>query len=123
MRSGLLFSGCDVDQFLISTDQSISSPGLHWRARFGSEGADTHSQFLSKTYACKNWRRINLNFFMQNLYPDRFCSQRPTLGRPGPRDSEGEQIGSLKQAHHFGLNRTATFGEQLILQDSVTHSI
>lgn len=33
------------------------------------------------------------------------------------------QIGSLKRAHHFGLNRTATLGEQLILQDSVTQSI
>jgi hypothetical protein len=33
------------------------------------------------------------------------------------------QLGSLKRAHHFGLNRTATFGEQLILQDSVTQSI
>jgi hypothetical protein len=29
----------------------------------------------------------------------------------------------LKRAHHFGLNRCATFGEQLILQDSVTQSI
>jgi hypothetical protein len=29
----------------------------------------------------------------------------------------------LKRAHHFGLNRTATFGEQLILQDSVTQSM
>jgi hypothetical protein len=25
--------------------------------------------------------------------------------------------------HHFGLKRGATLGEQLILQDSVTHSI
>ncbi len=33
------------------------------------------------------------------------------------------QIGSLKRAHHFGLNRAATFGEQLILQDSVTQSM
>jgi hypothetical protein len=33
------------------------------------------------------------------------------------------QIGSLKRAHHSGLNRTATFEEQLILQDSVTQSI
>ncbi len=31
--------------------------------------------------------------------------------------------GSLKRVHHFGLNRTATFGEQLILQDSVTQSM
>jgi len=37
---------------------------------------------------------------------------------PGKR-----QIGSLKRAHHFGLNRAATFGEQLILQDSVTQSM
>jgi hypothetical protein len=29
----------------------------------------------------------------------------------------------LKRAHHFGLNFSATFGEQLILQDSVTQSI
>jgi hypothetical protein len=29
----------------------------------------------------------------------------------------------LKRAHHFGLNRSATFGEQLILHDSVTQSI
>jgi hypothetical protein len=29
----------------------------------------------------------------------------------------------LKRAHHFGLNLTATFGEQLILQDSVTQSM
>jgi hypothetical protein len=29
----------------------------------------------------------------------------------------------LKFAHHFGLNRGATFGEQLILQDWVTQSI
>jgi hypothetical protein len=33
------------------------------------------------------------------------------------------QMGSLKRAHHFGLNRSANFGEQLILQDSVTQSI
>jgi len=33
------------------------------------------------------------------------------------------QIGSLKRAHHFGLKRAATFGEQLILQDSVTQSM
>lgn len=33
------------------------------------------------------------------------------------------QPGSLNRAHHFGLNRAATFGEQLILQDSVTHSM
>ena len=33
------------------------------------------------------------------------------------------QPGSLKRAHHFGLNLTATFGEQLILQDSVTQSM
>ena len=33
------------------------------------------------------------------------------------------QIGSLNRAHHFGLNRAATFGEQLILQDSVTQSM
>ena len=33
------------------------------------------------------------------------------------------QIGSLKYTHHFGLNRFATLGEQLILQDSVTQSI
>jgi hypothetical protein len=33
------------------------------------------------------------------------------------------QLGSLKRAHHFGLNRSATFGEQLILQDSVTQSM
>jgi hypothetical protein len=31
--------------------------------------------------------------------------------------------GSLKFTHHFGLNCFATFGEQLILQDSVTQSI
>jgi len=29
----------------------------------------------------------------------------------------------LKRAHHFGLKRAATFGEQLILQDSVTQSM
>ncbi|HEY6024875.1 MAG TPA: hypothetical protein VIV34_11960 [Pseudolabrys sp.] len=29
----------------------------------------------------------------------------------------------MNRAHHFGLNRTATFGEQLILQDSVTQSM
>jgi hypothetical protein len=33
------------------------------------------------------------------------------------------QPGSLKRAHHFGLNLSATFGEQLILQDSVTQSM
>ena len=33
------------------------------------------------------------------------------------------QIGSLKRSHHFGLDRIATFCEQLILQDSVTQSI
>ena len=33
------------------------------------------------------------------------------------------QIGSLKPEHHFGLYRTATFEEQLILHDSVTQSI
>ena len=33
------------------------------------------------------------------------------------------QLGSLNRAHHFGLKRAATFGEQLILQDSVTQSI
>jgi hypothetical protein len=32
-------------------------------------------------------------------------------------------MGSLNRAHHFGLKRAATFGEQLILQDSVTHSM
>jgi len=30
--------------------------------------------------------------------------------------------GSLKFTHHFGLNCFFTFGEQLILQDSVTQS-
>jgi len=35
----------------------------------------------------------------------------------------GQSTGSLKRAHHFGLNRAANFGEQLILQDSVTQSI
>jgi len=39
-------------------------------------------------------------------------------GRREPRYSAG----SLKRAHHFGLNRAATFGEQLILQDAVTQS-
>ena len=33
------------------------------------------------------------------------------------------QVGSLKCTHHFGLLRFATLREQLILQDSVTHSI
>jgi hypothetical protein len=33
------------------------------------------------------------------------------------------QIGSLKYTHHFGLNRFATLGEQLILQELVTQSI
>jgi len=33
------------------------------------------------------------------------------------------QTGSLKYTHHFGLNLSATFGEQLILQDSVTQSM
>ena len=33
------------------------------------------------------------------------------------------QIGSLKRLHHFGLNRFFTLGEQLILQELVTHSI
>jgi hypothetical protein len=33
------------------------------------------------------------------------------------------QIGCLKYTHHFGLNRFATSGEQLILQEFVTHSI
>ena len=33
------------------------------------------------------------------------------------------QIGSLKWLHHLGLNRFATVGEQLILQELVTHSI
>src|SRR5262245_34299756 len=33
------------------------------------------------------------------------------------------QTGSLKYTHHFGLWRFFTLGEQLILQDSVTHSI
>jgi hypothetical protein len=28
----------------------------------------------------------------------------------------------LKRAHHFGRNRSATFGEQLIRHDSVTQS-
>src|SRR5215471_1683248 len=45
------------------------------------------------------------------------------VARRPPRQRGRGQIGSLKRAHHFGLNRTATFGEQLILQDSVTHSI
>ena len=33
------------------------------------------------------------------------------------------QIGSLKWLHHLGLNCFATVGEQLILQELVTHSI
>ncbi|MGA8825728.1 MAG: hypothetical protein WB613_23175, partial [Pseudolabrys sp.] len=33
------------------------------------------------------------------------------------------QTGSLKYLHHFGLNRFANLGEQLILQELVTHSI
>jgi len=42
-----------------------------------------------------------------------------------PRQHNANQFvsGSLKFAHHFGLNRGATFGEQFILQDSVTQSI
>jgi hypothetical protein len=39
------------------------------------------------------------------------------------KETKGYSFGSLKFAHHFGLNRTATFGEQLILQDWVTQSI
>ena len=39
-----------------------------------------------------------------------------------PRDC-AQSAGSLKRAHHFGLNRAANFGEQLILQDSVTQSM
>jgi hypothetical protein len=39
------------------------------------------------------------------------------------RSSLSYSVGSLKFAHHFGLNRAATFGEQLILHDCVTHSI
>jgi hypothetical protein len=33
------------------------------------------------------------------------------------------QTGSLKYTHHLGLNRFAILGEQLILQELVTHSI
>jgi hypothetical protein len=33
------------------------------------------------------------------------------------------QTGCLKYTHHFGLNRFASLGEQLILQELVTHSI
>jgi len=33
------------------------------------------------------------------------------------------QLGTSKFAHHFGLTRFSNLGEQLIRQDSVTHSI
>src|SRR5262245_49210299 len=33
------------------------------------------------------------------------------------------QAGSLKYTHHFGRKRFFTLGEQLILHESVTHSI
>ena len=36
---------------------------------------------------------------------------------------DARQTGSLKYTHHFGLKRFFTLGEQLILQESVTHSI
>jgi hypothetical protein len=36
---------------------------------------------------------------------------------------DARQTGSLKYTHHFGLKRFFILGEQLILQDSVTHSI
>jgi hypothetical protein len=32
-------------------------------------------------------------------------------------------MGSIKYTHHLGLNRFAILGEQLILQELVTHSI
>jgi hypothetical protein len=41
--------------------------------------------------------------------------------RKSSRNQSGS--GSLKFLHHFGLNRSATLGEQLILQDWVTQSI
>jgi hypothetical protein len=43
--------------------------------------------------------------------------------RLAPKADISRQTGSLKYAHHFGLNRFATLGEQLILQELVTHSI
>lgn len=48
-----------------------------------------------------------------------------TLMKPfhEPPLSFGRQTGSLKYLHHFGLNRFATLGEQLIVQEAVTHSI
>lgn len=49
----------------------------------------------------------------------------PPLSQSGSSSAlENCQLsGSLKRAHHFGLKRAANFGEQLILQDSVTQSM
>src|SRR5262249_57970704 len=38
-------------------------------------------------------------------------------------ENRPQTTGSLKWTHHFGRKRFFTFGEQLILHESVTHSI
>jgi hypothetical protein len=45
------------------------------------------------------------------------------LGPAGANSRPSCQTGSLKYLHHFGLNRFATVGEQLIRHEFVTHSI
>jgi hypothetical protein len=67
---------------------------------------------------------------LEGFFTDEFKSPaawaiRPAdIGFNGRADAcqRGFSAGSLKFAHHFGLTRFSNLGEQLTLQDSVTHS-